>query len=736
LNNTQFKILSLSTPFKNLDNGALEIVAEKCIITSIQAGTTLFEENDISDGLYIVVSGLIEIDKNNKSKKITRNYPGQTIGSLTLGRLNKRSASAHAIEATTLIKFPKVAFDLLAEQRPDITHIIEQSLVSRTHRLHLGFVMRTNPMFTNLPLEVLDAIENIALITFVKNGDILWEQGNPSNYFYIVITGRLRIWHSSPTKIRSGLQKEIGPGETVGELGTITHEARKAGLRSLRDSTLACITREQLTELLTQYPEVMNTLLVRIVAHHFEAPRPKHEHAKNASNTIALIPINAGVSIGKIGYNLGLALAETGKTLVIDSTENDTLLGIPGFAQSSLDNPKNTTFFNWLNDLEFKHQHIILIADNSCSNWTRRCLHQADHLLFVANSDASPRLGSIEHELLTTENHLGIRKSLLLIHPKETKVPKNTQLWLSHRRIGVHYHLRRDHKKDFARLARFLTGRSVGLVLGGGAARGFAHIGVLRALEEKNIPIDLIGGTSMGALIAAQYAMQKDLNKITRSTLKLCLAGDKITIPLVSLYEGFKMAKGLKHLFRNSAIEDLWCRFYSVSCNLSRAKVMVHDSGPLLDAVIASNIPPGLFPPKVVNGDLLVDGALLNNVPVDIMTRYNEGGLLIAVDVNPKDDLLANTTYNGGLSGWQVLKSKLNPFKTKMQIPSILDVLMRSTSIGGLAQQKNVMTGIADFYLSPPVANYPLLAYKNADKIIEDSYQYTLKQIANWQFKL
>ncbi len=736
MNDTQFKIFCSSEPFNNLNKEALEIVAEQCTTIALNSGSTLFKEGDTSDGIYIIVSGIIDIYKDHKSRKITRKHSGQTIGSMMLNRLSNRSAGAYIVEPCTLIKFSKKSFEQLTQQRPDITHIIEQNLINRTHRLHLGFVMRTNPIFTNLPVEVLDAIENMALITFVKNGDILWEQGNPSHYFYIVITGRLRIWHNSPTKIRSGLQKEIGPGEIVGELGTITHEARRAGLRSLRDSTIACITREQLTELLTRFPEVMNTLLVKIVAHHFEAPRPKHEHAKNASNTIALIPINAGVSLAKIGQDLGEALASTGKTLVIDSANNDSLLGIPGFSQSSLDNPKNTTFFNWLNDLEFKHQHIILIADNSCSNWTRRCVHQADHLLFVANSDTSPRLGSIEHELLTTENHLGIRKSLLLIHPKDTKVPKHTQRWLSHRRIGMHYHLRRDHEKDFARLARFLTGRSVGLVLGGGAARGFAHIGVLHALEEKNIPVDLIGGTSMGALIAAQYAMQKDLKKITQSTLKLCLSGDKLTIPLVSLYEGFKMSKGLKDIFQNFAIEDLWCRFYSVSCNLSRAKVMVHDSGALLDAVTASNIPPGLFPPKVVDGDLLVDGALLNNVPVDIMTRYNEGGLLIAVDVNPKDDLLANTTYNGGLSGWQVLKSQLNPFKTKMQIPSILDVLMRSTSIGGLAQQKNVMTGIADFYLSPPVANYPLLAYKNADKIIEDSYWYTLKQIANWQLKL
>ncbi len=89
-----------------------------------------------------------------------------------------------------------------------------------------------------------------------------------------------------------------------------------------------------------------------------------------------------------------------------------------------------------------------------------------------------------------------------------------------------------------------------------------------------------------------------------------------------------------------------------------------------------------------MNGDVLVDGGLLNNVPVHIMTRYNEGGTLIAVDVNSKNDLFTNSDYQYGLSGRQVLKHKINPFKNNMQIPSIIDVLMRSTAIGGLSQQK------------------------------------------------
>lgn len=735
LNSKQLHILSLAEPFKDLDEDALEWVARHCKISSYPAETTLFEQKNISNGLYVIETGLVGIVRN-KSHKIATCGATETVGSFSLNRPKKRSACARTINVCSLMFFSQDSFAEIARQCPDTYHSIENALLKRTRRLYLGFVMRTNPRLADLPTEILVAIENMGLITQVKSGDILWRQDEPSTFFYIVITGRLRIWFSSFAKVNPGLQKEITPGEIVGELGTITKENRTAGLRAIRDSTIARITREQVSELLTHYPDEINTLLVNIVANHFTTSYNRHQHAKKASSTIALIPIKANIAVKEIGLQLESALSAYEKTLVVDSNSINTLLGISDFAQSPLNNPNNINFLSWIHDLELDHKHIIFVADNTYSNWTRRCVHQADHLLFVANSSDSSDCGQLEEQILKHENHLGIRKNLLLIHSNETSIPKNTQAWLAKRKMGKHHHLRQQNKEDFSRLARFLSGRSVGLVLGGGAARGFAHIGVLRALKDHNIPVDIIGGTSMGALIAAQYAMQKDLNDIIGDTLKLCLAGDKLTIPLVSLYEGYKMSKGLKAFFGHFAIEDLWCRYYSVSCNLSRATVMVHDSGALLDAVMASNIPPGLFPPKVVDGDLLVDGGLLNNVPIDIMTRYNDGGTLIAVDVNPKNDLFANTNYKDGLSGWQVLQHKINPFKNKMQIPSIIDVLMRSTAIGGLARQSNITMEVADLYLQPPVANFPLLGYKNAEKIAESGYQYALEQIAKTQLEL
>jgi len=185
-------------------------------------------------------------------------------------------------------------------------------------------------------------------------------------------------------------------------------------------------------------------------------------------------------------------------------------------------------------------------------------------------------------------------------------------------------------------------------------------------------------------------------------------------------------------MFSDSCIEDLWLHFFSVSCNISRAIVMTHDKGSLLSAVLNSNAPPGLFPPQVVDGDLLVDGALLNNVPVDVMAKINDGGTIIAVDVNAREDLLDNTDNTGGMSGWKLLINKISPNTKKVRSPNVIEILSRASIIGGLAQRKKLMDGVADLYIQPPVNDFSLMAYKDADKIEKVGYLHAKKVLQQW----
>jgi NTE family protein/lysophospholipid hydrolase len=318
------------------------------------------------------------------------------------------------------------------------------------------------------------------------------------------------------------------------------------------------------------------------------------------------------------------------------------------------------------------------------------------------------------------------------MHNPLQQVPSGTSEWLRFRDVSLHHHVRYQNDSDFGRVARFLIGKAVGLVLGGGGARGFAHVGILRALEELNIPIDLIGGNSMGAIIAAQSALQWERKDMIQRTLQLCLAGDNFTLPIISLLSGKKMSRGLYDMFGEIQIDDLWHHFYSISCNISRATVVTHDCGSLLTAVLNSNSPPGLFPPQIWKGDLHVDGALLNNVPVDVMRKYNEGGTVIGVDVNEREELLNNTDISRGISGWEILFNKLNPFADTMRLPNMMAILNRASIIGGLSQRKKMMDGYADLYLQPPVNAFSLMDYKSAEKIAELGYQFAIVEFQKW----
>ena len=214
---------------------------------------------------------------------------------------------------------------------------------------------------------------------------------------------------------------------------------------------------------------------------------------------------------------------------------------------------------------------------------------------------------------------------------------------------------------------RRVTGRGLGLVLGGGGARGFAHIGVFKALRECGIAVDLVGGTSMGAILSATFAMglnYEDTLKLARQLASPLKLFDP-TMPVVSFFASGKVTQVLERIYGDTQIEDLWMPCFCVSSNLTHAVAMVHRRGPLWQAVRASMAIPGVFSPILAEGDLLVDGCVLNNLPIDVMQRLNHDGPIIAVNVFPDVDLLRDYHFGPSISGWQALAGKLNPLRRK-----------------------------------------------------------------------
>jgi NTE family protein/lysophospholipid hydrolase len=319
----------------------------------------------------------------------------------------------------------------------------------------------------------------------------------------------------------------------------------------------------------------------------------------------------------------------------------------------------------------------------------------------------------------------------VLLRPDGT-APSGTARWLRPRKVDEHLHVRRDVPADIDRLARWLTGTSIGLVLGGGGARGFAHIGVLRAMDDLGIPIDAIGGTSSGALVAATHALGHTPEAIQ------ALAAEHVgrlidpTLPLVSVFRGRGLRRGLEAVLGGGTVEDLALPYFAVATNLTRAELVVFDRGPLVAAVRASMSLPGVYPPVTKDGELLVDGGLLANVPIDVMARRLRGGRIVAVDVSPAVDTVRYDDFATDLSGWGLLARRVRPFRReRRRLPSIVDILNRTAVAGSVHLRQQRRPGW-ELVLRPPVERFGLLQMDALPRIAEAGYRGSIDALRAW----
>jgi predicted acylesterase/phospholipase RssA len=277
----------------------------------------------------------------------------------------------------------------------------------------------------------------------------------------------------------------------------------------------------------------------------------------------------------------------------------------------------------------------------------------------------------------------------------------------------------------------------VGLVLGGGGARGFAHIGAIRALQEAGVEIDVLGGTSIGATIAAGLAC--GLTVPTMVELARAFASPRQildrTLPVVALMAGAKVTAIYRRLFGDTKLEDLWIPCFAVSSGLSRAQAVVHRQGTVWEAVRASTAIPAIFPPMLgADNEVLVDGNVMNNMPLDVMREWCESGIVIGINPMPTHDKLKPYAFGPSVSGWAALFGRLRWFGSRVRAPSMLGAVMRATEINSANRMRQPsFRALADVLIEPPVEEYAILAFDRFEPIIEIGYRTAREAIARWQ---
>jgi NTE family protein/lysophospholipid hydrolase len=277
-------------------------------------------------------------------------------------------------------------------------------------------------------------------------------------------------------------------------------------------------------------------------------------------------------------------------------------------------------------------------------------------------------------------------------------------------------------------VARCLTGQAIGVVFGGGGARGLAHIGVIRALVEARVPIDMIGGTSMGAVIAGALGMGFDWQEI----LEISRAGwlkhkphKEYTVPLISLIRSRVLDRWAREVYGDTDITDMWLNYYCVSCNLSTSQIVILERGPLWKAVRASSSLPGIFVPVLRDGHVFVDGAIVNNLPGDIM-RKRSCEKVIVIDVGSETNF--DFQIEEFPSPWRFLWDRIRPFGNRIATPNIAAVLMRTTEVGS-HQKTTEAKRDADLCLRPPIDKFGVLEFESIDRIVEAGYRYAREKL-------
>ncbi len=356
---------------------------------------------------------------------------------------------------------------------------------------------------------------------------------------------------------------------------------------------------------------------------------------------------------------------------------------------------------------------------------------KADRVLLIGTHDGNPRMSVVEEDLDRDAVGRALPRELVLLKARVDTLPRHTGAWLKNRRVRGYHHVHPQSDGDLERLVRRLTGKAISLVLSGGGARGFAQIGVLRALEEEQVPIDLIGGTSMGAFVGALYTIgwrPDNLMDICKDVWTKSTPIRNLTIPRVSLCSSSRLERAFHDIFGQLRIENLNRAYFCMSSNLTRVRSTLHRKGLLHRCVLASLSIPGLLPPVVHKGELLVDGGLMDNLPVGPMRQLN-GGPLIAIDISPRQELRVREKPATGMIGRIREKFGIAPATTH---PSMLDILDRTAMLASLKRIEKTKHQI-DLYLRPAVEHFDLFAWKSIQELHDIGYEHAKNRIALWR---
>ncbi|XP_026068364.1 patatin-like phospholipase domain-containing protein 7 [Carassius auratus] len=729
------------------------LLEDRVTLRQVKAGSVVASEGDQDVSVQFVISGTLHvyqrlIDREEETCLFVA-HPGEMVGHLAVLTGEPLIFSVRALRDCCFLSISKTHFYEIMRAEPRMVLNVAHAVVRRVS----SFVRQIDFALDWMALEA---------------GRAVYRQGDKSDSTFIVLSGRLRsvIMKDDGKKELAG---EYGRGDLIGVVEALTHLNRATTVHAVRDSELAKLPEGALNSIKRKYPQVVTHLIhllgqkilgnmqqgngplsVRNLG--FHTPSSKWDAGNPAANlsTVAILPVSEEVPLTAFTLELQHALSAIGPTLLLTSDIIKQHLGV-----AALDSVHEYRLSSWLGQQEDIHRIVLYQSDSSLTPWTQRCIRQADCIIIVGVGEQEPTVGELERMLESSA--VRAQKQLVLLHREDGPPPRGTAEWLNMRSwISRHLHLSCPHRvfsrrslpklremyqrvfekppdrhSDFSRLARILTGNAIALVLGGGGARGCSQVGIIRALSEAGIPVDLIGGTSIGSLIGALYAEERSVSRMTVRARQWAMDFGSIfkkitdlTYPVTSMFTGASFNSSISGIFQDKQIEDLWIPYFNITTDITASSMRVHTYGSLWRYVRASMSLSGYLPPLCdpKDGHLLMDGGYINNLPADT-ARSMGAKLVIAVDVGSQDETDL-TNYGDSLSGWWLLWKRLNPLSEKVKVLNMAEIQTRLAYVCSVRQLEMVKDSDYCEYLRPPIDRYGTLDFGKFDEIADVGYQH------------
>ena len=554
----------------------------------------------------------------------------------------------------------------------------------------------------------------------LRDSEVLFNEGDPGDSCYVVMSGRVQAIKNYG-KEDELLLGELSRGDIIGDMALITEELRSATIKSTKLTRLICFSKETFNRVMYNNPQALMEVSKALIN------RLKHKESDGERPNLV---------IGIVSF-----LDQKRTELFVDHFYSS----LKKFGSIETIDEKTSgvdwDLFNFEilieNIIAEKNFLVLKSQDLSDTGWKSKIVNYSDKILVLADSKELNDISREEGAVFGDYGSIDTNKvSLLIDHDNQRSIPSGTSKIKSLRNNIGTYHLKGINLPDVSRVVRRITNSTVGLVLGGGGAKGFAHLGLFKAMNELGIPVDVIGGTSAGSIVAAQIALGYSLEEmidINRSVNKMKMFKE-YGFPYISLIKSHKIERAAKIVGSNRDIEDMWIPFFAPATDLTNSKLKLFDSGPVWEAIRSSGSLPGIVVPHFKDSSILVDGGVLNNLPVDIMRDRYDGNIICS---SCSTDQQSPTNLDKIPNQFKLFFEKLvnkSVFNKKYSyIPTISEIILKMSVVSSSSlSDKNI--GLSDLYLELPVERYGLTDFNDDAmiKMIDIAYNYSIDKLSSF----